>query len=143
MTSRRQAARYYRRYGRELVSKPPISLKNSWGRYCCRTTCSCMVAAPDAGGVAASASAAIMDRCSVRCASLVGWLHLLCFLLELLGGCCCTFFFSFLSCRPVSLFASGCIVFCLFFSFFFFSFFFVFFLFFFRFFLGCFFSLLQ
>ena len=33
MTSRWQGAPYFRRYGRELVSKPAISLKKSWGGY--------------------------------------------------------------------------------------------------------------
>ena len=33
MTSRWQATPYFRRYGRELVSKPAISLKKSWGGY--------------------------------------------------------------------------------------------------------------
>ena len=36
-TSGRQGASYFRRYGRELVSKPAISLEKSWGGYC-RTT---------------------------------------------------------------------------------------------------------
>ena len=31
MTSGRQGAPYFRRYRRELVAKPDISLKNSWG----------------------------------------------------------------------------------------------------------------
>ena len=33
MTSGRQGVPYLRRYGRELVSKPAISLKNSWRGY--------------------------------------------------------------------------------------------------------------
>ena len=33
MTSRWQGAPYFRRYGRELVSKPAISSKRSWGGY--------------------------------------------------------------------------------------------------------------
>ena len=33
MSSGRQGAPYFRRYGRELVSKPDISLKKSWGGY--------------------------------------------------------------------------------------------------------------
>ena len=31
MTSRWKGVPYFRRYGRELVSKPAISLKKSWG----------------------------------------------------------------------------------------------------------------
>ena len=33
MTSGWQGAPYFRRYGLELVSKPAISLKKSWGGY--------------------------------------------------------------------------------------------------------------
>ena len=40
MTSGFQGARYFRRYDRELVSKPAISLKKSWGSYYRRTSLS-------------------------------------------------------------------------------------------------------
>ena len=33
MTSGRQGASYFRRYGRDLVSKPAISFKSSWGSH--------------------------------------------------------------------------------------------------------------
>ena len=33
MTSGRQGALYFRKYDRELVSKPAISLKKIWGGY--------------------------------------------------------------------------------------------------------------
>ena len=33
MTSEWQGPPYFRRYGQELVSKPAISLKKSWGGY--------------------------------------------------------------------------------------------------------------